>query len=142
MHPRTPMVEFLPDSCKKKQCWSFDIYTILLSKLAIMARQTTPMRCPMQYEERSTHALTRRGRRHTNISHIDYRSTRHATRLNKKEHGGGKNDRRHDSCVSNPSRDVNRTTYSPFWGTHGHADLKPLDSTCQQLAEPNAAAVT
>ena len=31
-----------------------------------------------------------------------------------KEHGGGKNDRRHDSCVSNFSRDVHRTTYSLF----------------------------
>ena len=47
VHPRTPMVEFLPDSCKKKQCWSFDINAILLSKLAIMARPTMPMRCPM-----------------------------------------------------------------------------------------------
>ena len=81
VHPRIPMVESLHDSCKKKQRWSFDIqhiHAILLIMLATMARPTTPMRCLMQYEQTSTHALTRTKRQQTNTSQIDYRSTRQA----------------------------------------------------------------
>ena len=37
------------------------------------------------------------------------------TRLNKKRTQWPKNDRRHHSCGSNFSRDVNRTTFSQFW---------------------------
>ena len=69
---------FLIHAKKNSVCRLTSNYAILLNMLATMARPTTPMRCPMRYEQTSTHALTRKGRRHTNISHINYRSTRHA----------------------------------------------------------------
>ena len=54
-----------------------NIYAHLLNMFATVARQTTPMRCPMQYEQTLTHALTSTKKQQTNTSHIDYRSTRH-----------------------------------------------------------------
>ena len=61
-----------------------NIYAILLNMLALMARPTTPMRCPMQYEH--THRLTHSQERNTTNKHIANRLPLDAasTRLNKK----------------------------------------------------------
>ena len=121
----------------QKQRWSFDIQHIRNSLEHVGNHGSANHAHAVPNAIRANIDSRTHKKEKTTHAHIAQGSARR-----KKEHGGGKNDRRHDSCVSNFSRDVHRTTYSPFWGTHGHADLKPLDSTCQRLAQPNAAALT
>ena len=66
---------------------SSNIYAILLNMLATMARQTTPMRCSMQYEQTSTHAH-KNEKQQTNTSHIELDAA--CTRLNEKNTVAGR----------------------------------------------------
>ena len=128
----------------KNQCWSFDIQHLRTSLEHVGNHGSANHAHAVPNAMRANIDSRTHKKGKTTHEHIAHKLQLDAacTQQNKKEHGGGKNDSRHDSCVSNFSRDVNRTTYSPFWGTHGHADFKPLDSTCQPLAQPNAAAIT
>ena len=103
----------------KKQRWSFDIqqHTDCVDMLAIMPPPTTLMLCPMQNQQTSTHSLTRRRRRHTNISRkvpLDAQKLSEKTIV--------------VTTLAVPTylRRISNHVFT-FHRTHGHSDLKPLE---------------
>ena len=160
VHPRTPIVELHPRSCKNSAL-VFGHPTIrgLLEHVGNHGSTDHFHAVPDVKRENTDSRTHKKGK--TTHEHIAHRLPldEACTRLNKKEHGGRKNDRRHDSRGSNFSRDVSRTTScrpqttgldvptacttkrcgchivmtmvrSQLGGTHPHAPKRDVEKTC------------
>ena len=93
VHPRAPMAESLDHSCHNSVgCLTFNMYANRLNMLEVMARPTTPMRCPVEDLETSNHALIRTEKPKTNTSDQNT-AQRGMHTTNQMEHNGGKNPR-------------------------------------------------